>query len=181
MHIRQLNVSHDPRQDRLLLRLNTATAEEFRFWVTRRLSLRLLPALEQTSSRLESSGHWIMAPDPQSRQILNELKRDEFLNKADFQTPYAEEHQHLPLGEEPMLVTDVHFQQQGPGLLLTLQDKGGATATARSCHMQLEASLLHGLIHLLRQAMDRAEWHMPLQTGAPVDEQVPTPVGPYAH
>ena len=46
MHIHQLNVSHVERQDRLLLRLNTQTAEEFRFWLTRRMTLRLTQALE---------------------------------------------------------------------------------------------------------------------------------------
>ena len=70
MNIHQLNVSHNDRQDRLLLRLNTQTAEEFRFWLTRRMALRLVPALEQTIGRLESTQARVMAPDPASQQIL---------------------------------------------------------------------------------------------------------------
>ena len=162
MHIHQLNVSHNDRQDRLLLRLNTQSGEEFRFWLTRRLTLRLLPVLQQTVGRLESNQPKMLAPDPASQQILTELKRDAFLQKADFKTPYVEQAQQLPLGEEPMLVTDVQMQVQGTGVLLTLQDKGSATsgtpAQMQSCQLNLQPSLVHGLIHLIQQAMNRAEW-----------------------
>ena len=158
MHIHQLNVSHNERQDRLLLRVNTQTAHEFRFWLTRRLVLRLMPVLQQTVGRMESSTPQTVAPDTASQQILTELKRDAFLQKADFQTPYAEQTQQLPLGDEPMLVTEVQLQWQGDSVLLTLQDQGVAAGQHRSCQLKLQASLLHGLIHLLLQAMTSAEW-----------------------
>ncbi len=158
MNIHQLNVSHVDREDRLLLRLNTRSAEEFRFWLTRRLALRLLPALDQAVGRLESSTPGVMAPDPASKQILTEIKRDEFMQKADFKTPYAEQAQKLPMGEEPMLVTDVQLHFQGQGIQITLQDKGAPGSPPRSCQLNLPASMVHGLIHLVRQAMDKAQW-----------------------
>ena len=107
MNIHQLNVSHNDRQDRLLLRVNTQTAEEFRFWLTRRLTLRLLPALQQALGRMESNQPQMVAPDPASRQILTDLKRDAFLQQADFKTPYTEQPQQLPLGDEPTCSTFV--------------------------------------------------------------------------
>ena len=68
MNIHQLNVSHNDRQDRLLLRVNTQTAEEFRFWLTRRLTLRLLPALQQALGRMEStSPRWWRPIPPHNR------------------------------------------------------------------------------------------------------------------
>ena len=188
MHIHQLNVSHNDRQDRLLLRLNTQSGEEFRFWLTRRLTLRLLPVLQQTVGRLESNQPQMLAPDPASQQILTELKRDAFLQKADFKTPYVEQAQQLPLGEEPMLVTDVQMQVQGTGVLLTLQDKGsangGTTAQVQSCQLNLQPSLVHGLIHLIQQAMNRAEWQSAVvATAAPVEATQPAAAPPsgYRH
>jgi len=162
MHIHQLNVSHNDRHDRLLLRLNTQSGEEFRFWLTRRLTLRLLPVIQQVMGRIESKQPNMLAPDPASQQILAELKRDAFLQKADFKTPYVKQAHQLPLGEEPMLVTDVQLQLQGTGVLLTLKDKGcGASDTpaqGQSCQLNLQTSLVHGLIHLIQQAVARADW-----------------------
>lgn len=181
MNIHQLNVSHNDRQDRLLLRLNTQTAEEFRFWLTRRMALRLVPALEQTIGRLESTQARVMAPDPASQQILTELKRDAFMQQADFKTPYVEQAQKLPLGDEPMLVTDVQLQLQGSAVQVTLQDKGAAPGLVQVCQLHLQTSLLHGLIHLVRQAMDKAQWLSAAETPAPMPEQPGTPVSGYRH
>jgi len=158
MRIHQLNVSHNERHDRLLLRLNTQNAEEFRFWLTRRLTLRLMPVLQQTVGRMESNAPQMVAPDPASQQVLTDLKRDAFMQKADFKSAYMEQVQQLPLGEEPMLVTDVQLQLQGSAVLLTLQDKGKAPQQVQSCQLNLQSSLLHGLIHLLQQALAKAEW-----------------------
>ncbi|MFM8755926.1 MAG: hypothetical protein ACKODU_02710 [Limnohabitans sp.] len=158
MNIHQLNVSHVERHDRLLLKLNTQTAQEFRFWLTRRLAIRLMPALEQAIGRLESTQPGVLAPDPASQKILTELKRGAFLTQADFQTPYSDQIQHLPLGEEPMIVTDVQLTVQASGVQITLQDKGAAPNQQHNCQLNLSPSLLHGMVHLLRQAFDKAQW-----------------------
>lgn len=163
MRIHQINVSHNDRHDRLLLRVNTKSDEEFRFWLTRRLTLRLLPAMQEAVARLESRFPEMVAHDPASRQILTDLRRDAYLQDADFQTPYADQDQGLPLGESPILVTDVEFQFQGPTVRLILQDKGTAPAQSQSCQLNLPASLLHGMIHLIQQAATKAEW----QTASP--------------
>ena len=120
--------------------------------------MRLLPALEQSLGRLESTQSRVMAPDPASQQILTELKRDAFVKEADFKTPFVEKAAQLPLGDEPMLVTDVQLQMQDSGMVLTLQDKGAEAELAQSCQLKLQTSLVHGLIHLIGQAVARAQW-----------------------
>lgn len=181
MQIHQLNVSHNDRHDRLLLRLNTQAGEEFRFWLTRRLSLRLLPALHQTLGRLESNRSHMLATDPASREILTEIKRDAFLQKADFKTPYAELAKQLPLGEEPMLVTDVQLQLQGTGVLIALQDKGAQPGLTNTCQLNLQPSLVHGLIHLIEQAMATAEWQPSADKSGASPETVVPPTMAYRH
>lgn len=163
------------------MRLNTQAAEEFRFWLTRRLTLRLLPALEQALGRLESSQPGMMAHDPAAQQILTDLKRDAFLQQADFKTPYAEKPQQLPLGDEPMLVTDVQLNLQGKGVQITLQDKGGTPGQSLSCQLHLPPQLLHGLVHLIRQAMDRAQWGGVQGTQAPAPAPSMEPSAGYRH
>jgi hypothetical protein len=159
MKIHQLSVSHDEIQDRLLVRLNTQAAQEFRFWLTRRMVLRFLPAMDQTLTRLEAAQPGVAASDHNAQQILADIKRDAFLKNADFETPYAAHAEQLPLGPEPLLVTDVQLTLQPHGNLEVIfrQKKG---EDIQSCHLNLQTQLVHGLIHLLRETMAKAEWDM---------------------
>ena len=180
MGIKQLNGGYVPAEDRILLRVSTDEGQEFRFWLTRRLTLRLMPVLQQTVGRMESSTPQMVAPDPASQQILTDLKRDAFMQKADFKTAYVEQVQQRPLGEEPMLVTDVQLQLQGTAVLLTLQDKGAVAGQTQSCQLNLQASLVHGLIHLIGQAMDKAGWQAPDATPEPM-APIEVPATGYRH
>lgn len=157
MQIHQLNIGHVDRQDRLLLRLNTQSAQEFRFWLTRRLTLRLLPILEDALSRLESMPLASM-PTPQAQQMLNDIQHEAFLQAADFSTPFADQPAELPLGDEPMLVTDVALQLQDSELRMSLQDKGAPAGQVQSCELVLQTALVHGMAHLVRQAASGAQW-----------------------
>lgn len=165
MHIHQLSVSHDERQDRLLLRLNTQDGQEFRFWLTRRMANRLLPALDQSVARLEATQPGIAATDTASQQMLTEFKRDAFLKTADFSTPYAAAPRALPLGDAPLLVTDAQLSLQPTGALqIIFQNKTGETN--QSCHLNLQAPLVHGMVHLIRQSMAKADWGLVPQEAA---------------
>lgn len=181
MQIHQLNVSHVEVQDRLLLRLNTRSAEEFRFWLTRRMTLRLIPALDQTLGQLEANQAHMMTPEPASQQMLTELKRDAFLQEADFRTPYAEQAQTWPLGDEPMLVTDVELQRQGSGVLITLKDRQAGPASDTICQLNMPVTMLHGLAHLLHQAMEKAQWVSTARTPESFPGQAPAPLQGYRH
>lgn len=158
MNIHQLSVNHDERQDRLLLRLNTQDQQEFRFWLTRRMTLRLMPAIEQSAVRLEAAQPGVAATDAPSQHLLTELRRDAFLKKADFATPFENRATQWPLGAEPLLITDAHLTIQPNGALeIAFEDKSDP-AKARSCHLHLQVSLVHGMVHLIQQSIQKAEW-----------------------
>lgn len=183
MNIHQLSVAHDERQDRLLLRLNTAGQDEFRFWLTRRMSLRLMPALKQSSLRLEAAQPGVAAADVPSQQLLGELKREEFLNRADFTTPFKNQASHLPLGEVPMLITDAHLSILPTGALeLALEDKS-APDRAKTCKIQMQPSLVHGMVHLIQQASEKAHWLETFSAGKmPEVSHIQSPEPPrYSH
>jgi hypothetical protein len=151
-----------------LLRLNTQDRQEFRFWLTRRMSLRLFPAIDQSVLRMEASQPGVAAPDTTSQKMLTELKRDAFLAKADFSTPFDSAAEHRPLGEEPLLITDAQLSlQTGGGLLVTFQEKS-SNAPVKSCQLNLQASLVHGWVHLMQQALSKADWGFGAPETAPV-------------
>ena len=183
MNIHQLSVHHDERQDRLLLRLNTQDQQEFRFWLTRRMTLRLMPAIQQSAMRLEAAQPGVAATDAPTQHLLTELKRDAFLEKADFATPFDNHATLWPLGAEPLLITDAHLTiQPSGGLEISFEDKSNPTQ-ARSCQLHLQASLVHGLAHLIREVCEKAEWGPVGSTTKITDQRVAPPSEPprYAH
>ncbi|PUE10370.1 hypothetical protein [Limnohabitans sp. T6-20] len=157
MNIHQLSVSYDERQDRLQLKLNTQDGQEFRFWLTRRMAIRLMPAMEQSIVRLEAAQPDMTATDASTQHMLTEIKRDAFLQTADFSTPYSAQPQQLPLGDEPLLITDAQLSLQPHGALQIIFQKKTAEVT-QSCQLNLQAPLVHGMIHLIHQCMGKAEW-----------------------
>lgn len=161
MNIHQLSVNYEDRQDRLLLRVNTQSGQEYRLWLTRRLTARLLPHLQTCVVQLESLNPQVMVTDASAQQMLTELQRETFLQKADFQTPFNSQDPTLPLGQEPILVTDVQLNLQNNGTLnVVFQDKSTNDTAQRSCQLGLQSALLHGLLHLIDQALKIANWRM---------------------
>jgi hypothetical protein len=110
MQIHQLSVTYQAEQDRVLLRVNSTSGEEMRLWLTRRLMLGLWPLLTKLQTdqvlKMESAGAEIQRADEELRSMLAEFRKEELLQRADFQTPYQDK-PNLPLGAEPLLVTDV--------------------------------------------------------------------------
>lgn len=161
MNIHQISVNYAERQDRLMLRINTQDGQEFRLWLTRRLTGRLLPHLQASVVQLETQNPQVVVADPSAQHMLTELQRETFLEKADFKTPFSSEAPVLPLGEEPILVTDVQLNMHSSGTLnVVFKDLSGEGATGRSCQLGLQSSLLHGLLHLMGQAIQQANWRM---------------------
>src|SRR5512141_1931551 len=111
MKIHQLSVTYLAEQDRILVRVNTAASQEMRLWLTRRLLLGLWPLLSKLMTKhllkLEAAGTSLDTADEDLKRMLADFRKEEFLRDADFETPYQENQVTLPLGDEPLLVTDV--------------------------------------------------------------------------
>ena len=163
MNIHQLSVLFDERQDRLLMRVNTQDAQEVRLWLTRRIALKLIAPLELTITKMESRGASVALPNAQAQSMLVELKHDDFLKKADLKTPFATQGMSLPMGPEPLIVTEITLNIQGDkGAQMVFQDMGDSSTPARSCTLHMQPPLVHGLMHLLQRAVTNARWREPV-------------------
>src|SRR5687767_10238490 len=122
MKIHQLSVAYVGHQDRILMRVNTATAQEMRLWLTRRLMLVRWPLLSDLFTKhllkLESAASSLETADEGLRKMLADFRKEEFLRSADFDTPFQENQAQRPLSEEPLLVTDVNAAPLPNGRLL---------------------------------------------------------------
>ena len=101
MSIKQFNGTYHPLEDRLQVRLNTPNDEEFKLWLTRRLTLHLVHFCEQFALKQLSTKH-----SPAVAKDMDEFEQQALRQKADFSTAYAPS-QKLPLGDLPILVTGI--------------------------------------------------------------------------
>lgn len=166
MNIHQLSVTYLPEQDRILARINTTAAEEMRLWLTRRLMVGLWPLLSKVMTehllRLEAAGTSLDTASEELRTMLADFRKQEFLRSADFDTPYQDNQPKLPLGEEPLLVTDVDASPLPNGRLrLSFNENLPQSAEGtepRRFQMEMEPRLMQGLMHLLEQALVQSTW-----------------------
>jgi len=170
MNIHQLSLHHDVLHDRLLLRINTTAHQELRVWLTRRLALGLQPHLERLGVDIMAPQSTAQTPvhSEHTRQMMAEFKQQENLGKADFSTPYTEA-ETLPLGAEPLLITDVQMSPQTDGtIVLGFQEKLGPPPH-RGFQARVQPDLVLGLQHLMRDAIQKADW-LTRSAPAPSDE-----------
>src|SRR3569832_1174381 len=111
MKIHQLSIIYQAEQDRSFVRINTAASEEVRLWLTRRLMVGLWPLLTrlltQNLLKMEAAGSTLETADDGLKKMLADFRKEQFMQEADFDTPYDENQTVLPLGAKPVLVTDV--------------------------------------------------------------------------
>ncbi len=163
MKIHQLSVAYLAEQDRVLVRINTAASDEMRMWLTRRLMLGLWPLLSKLLTRhllkLEAAGTSLDTADDGLKKMLTDFRKEQFLQEADFDTPYDENKSNLPLGEEPLLVTDVDASPLPNGRLrLSFNERPPNAEKPRSFQIEMEPKLMQGMMHLLDQALAKSQW-----------------------
>ena len=161
MNIHQVNVSYSGEQDRLLIRINSLGGEEFRAWLTRRLTLRLLPHLGRTAQ--EQIARQVPPPAPgtplpqQREQLLQNFQKEAAAYQGDFQTPFREQAATLPLGQEPLLVTELTFTPLADAKLQVLMLER-LPGRQRDLQLVMDAALTQGLLRLLEQGLKASGW-----------------------
>jgi hypothetical protein len=166
MQIHQLNIQYQADQDRVLARINTSAGTELRLWLTRRLTLGLLPLfrkvendqLEKSLAAQPDADVGMTAKDPKVREMLSEFKKERTLQQADFKTPYKEP-ETGQAAEQPLLVVEVQITPL-PNfstriLFAALQ---ADSAQKREIKMELDQKMMLGLVHLLNKAFADSRW-----------------------
>ena len=125
MGIRQLNGTYVPAEDRIVLRVSTDAGEEFRFWLTRPVTARLLASIRTLAARTIAQKF-----PPQVAQTVTEFEQqavaqqtkldDQFVPGATF-----------PLGEAPALVVKLALAPADNGVSLDLGLPNGANVNLR--------------------------------------------------
>jgi hypothetical protein len=167
MKLDQLSARYHPDEDRILVRMNTSTDDELRVWLTRRLCLKLWPSLNAVVTDRVALAEGARDPsraaaalsDGHTRQMLADFQRQESLQNADFKTPFRSQPKQLPLGADPLLVTEVCLRNLSDGRLeLDFREKRPGTPKPRSFKVGLESNNLNGFLHLIDKALESSGW-----------------------
>ena len=176
MNIYQVCVNYVNEEDRLLARINTREGQELRFWLTRRLSLAVMPLLEQVASvqlgLLAPAGMPAAATsapgsavsttlvDAHRKRVLEQFQKEAISHNADFATPYKPQNRAGQADISPLLVTELALTNMASGQL-ELRLSENLAGNSRQIHLVADAPLAQGLLHLLRQALKQSQWLVP--------------------
>jgi hypothetical protein len=112
--------------------------------------------------KFEAAASALDSADDGLKKMLTDFRRDQFLQEADFETPYEDKPAALPLGPDPLLVTDVDATPLGNGALrLHFHERGPKAQAQRNFQMHMEPKLMQALMHLIEQALQRSQWSEP--------------------
>ena len=161
MNIHQISVAYVQEQDRCLVRINSHGGNELRLWFTRRLTLGLMPSLRQTASeqlRRHTAPDVPAVPAEQRRtQLLESFQKEAEVYQGDFKTPFNPQPATLPLGAEPLLITEVKLALQ-PNGKVELQLIETSNQQVRNIALAMSPQLVQGLLQLLADALQKSQW-----------------------
>jgi hypothetical protein len=151
--------------------------DEVRVWLTRRLSQHLWPLINQVvvdhfavpPNALSDGGVDLSAIGPQTRALLADARREEAVQNADFNTPYRDTATRHPLGDDPLLVTEVSLTPQSGGVMhMRFRELLQTPASTRSFQLDLPADTVFAVIQLLGTALDQAQWNLDANATGPL-------------
>jgi hypothetical protein len=187
MDIRQLSVRYYTDQDRILVCINTTAGEEVQMWLTRRMTTRLWPLINRIvidhfaiPQDAKTDGFVdLTAMGPKTRKMLADMRQQEAMAAGDFATPYQDKQANRPLGDTPLVVTEVNLTPKENGQIqMNFKESLQEPLSNRGFQIDMPADLVFGVISLLKLALERSQWDVghvlpvaaPLMVEAAMDE-----------
>lgn len=160
--LESLSLRYSPVEDRLELRVRSKEpAQEYRFALTRRVTLRLAQHLVKA---VELSAEAPAHVDSASRRSISLAHHEAVASQASIQRGPVGGEAPVATGETPLLVSRIDCGRSRDGRLWLLRiscpDRAAVALT-------LEANTLHGFVELLRRRLAEAQWGIELLPAAP--------------
>jgi hypothetical protein len=147
MGIKQLNGTYLPAEDRILFRVSTDAQEEFRFWLTRPVTRRLLAEVDQSAAQT------VAQKFPQEiAQTVTEFQREALHAQTKLDDRY-EPGSTFPLGEVPTLVVDLKIAAAAHEMSIDL-----VLPNQRNVNLRVAHDLAQRMCVLLDRLQKAAGW-----------------------
>ena len=147
MGIKQLSGTYEAREDRVMFRVSTTTGEEFRLWLTRLITSKLLEVIRGVATSAIAEKF-----PPQVAQAVAEFEREKIQSQTKLDDQFAPGAT-LPLGETPVLVVALTISRKGEELSLDL-----GLANNSNLNLSLSPRLAQQFALLLEDLERRGGW-----------------------
>ena len=162
MGIKQLNGGYVPAEDRILLRVSTDEGLEFRFWLTRPVTARLLATNRTLAARAVATKF-----PPQVAQTVHEFEQQAVAQQTKLDDSF-QPGSSFPLGEAPVLVVKLNITPFEHGISVDLGTANGSNVKLRFAH-----HLAQQVGVLLERLQTDAKWLL-APAGVPVAAPIDT-------
>jgi hypothetical protein len=156
-------------------------------WLTRRMTMRLWPLINRIvidhfaiPQDAKTDGFVdLTAMGPKTREMLADMRQQEAVAAGDFATPYQGRQANRPLGDTPLLVTEVNLTPKESGQMqMNFKESLQEPLSNRGFQIDMPADLVFGVISLLKLALAQSQWDVghelpvaaPLMVEAAMDE-----------
>lgn len=171
--LHQINVTFQPVEDRLFLRINMKqvldeTITEVRLWLTRRYVRLLWSVLEKL---VEEDIARLPQVTQTNKQVFKKLQQQSDIAQSDFSTPYTlpDAPPTTPWGDAPLLLSKIQVRKDPNGsslLYLGSEDNKGI-------HLNMNSQLVNSFMKLLADTAEKAQWDLPFQKVTAVQHERP--------
>lgn len=173
----QVELSYDPMEDRIILRLKTQDFAEYRLWITRRYLKMLWPVLQKLLREHQPMQEELDAPlsedfaiepkgkdlspgavsEAERERVSEAFEKEQSLKQSPLAKQFATEIVTTPLGEKPQLVTQLQVRQEGGtgNYVLCLNSPEG-----KGFELSLDRPLLLSICKLLSEGLKRTDWDL---------------------
>jgi hypothetical protein len=159
MQIRQIQVANNALEDRLHIRIATQNNEEIGVFITRRFLRELWPYLMTILLDRFSAAQTTMAGETSQAKG----------SSPSFDQAFNNENPLFPLGERPLLASEVNLEMSGSNTVkLTFRE-----GLERNISLSLDSDLMHAFCSMLRSSSVQAGWDLRLDY---VKERPSTPI-----
>jgi hypothetical protein len=164
MDLHQIQVTYQPEDDRILLRVSCraddGALEEIRAWLTRRVVKSLWTGL------LRSLDSWVKLTKPQAAHASTEILSMEYQASVseikasgNFDKPFESEVDRYPFGDTPLLVTGVQFHLDAAEAIRASFSR----SEQEGFEVHFSQKAMHGFSKLLQEAAENADWELELK------------------
>lgn len=154
-NLHQLELSFNPLEDRLVLKIYTTDLNEFRFWLTRRFTKLIWELLKKVLDEAKKNEQ----EQKQQAEKVTKAFQEEQSKKHPLADKLSTKVTKTPLGAEPLLAAKLAINPQQAGIYVLAIH----TADSKGIEISANSYIILSLCKLIAETVKKADWDLNIQ------------------